>query len=550
MPLDAPEPARPVEPLKVVDNIEDVPEIEITPAEKDKMSADPKTVAVMMSFRADDKWKELAERTPPQDLADERIMKSFRIKMDEMRGFINAALRNELSSTLSVFNVENFSAEHTGKIENHNEFLAFSNKIDKAFEQIFADPQAKEVDSAAVELVNILARTNQQIANDYEHERIAVWNKGHAETGHEHECPEMNAIKVGSTIKVVNLEGDPIDATVVAHTPSGALVVEYVDKQYYNNYRYKFDASHKIMETKGQRTVGIDEYMLYNQQGAVANENREVSNEQSQLIVSLWPRGFESDKFKQGATGDCYLLAGWESIKTNYPDVNRLMAETIRAIPGEGKGYVVNFKGVPGRDIIVTEAELLMLDGTGKAIQIGAKGDRILELAYAKLVQARKSGEIEARTMEDMIDLYDDKGTVKKELEVEGGQAVGVFVDILGTSFKKGAPSNKGMMRDVLANYEAGMLAVAGSTQSPENHEGGKPADTETYIVLDTKGVQQKIYHEHAYSVKSVDSKNGTIVLVDPHNTAAESMIFTHEIFVENFDHLDLIATQQKQNAS
>ena len=505
-------------------------------------------LAEKMLQKSEQKWQELAARTPPEDLADPRITASLRMKMDEMRGLIKAAINDELPSQLAEYTMASTEPRDGSTLEKGGRYALFEAKIDEAFDRIFADPQGLKKDDIEVVLTGMLAQTDQQAAHAYEQERVAEWNKRLHPTdapvaGHEHESPEMAAVPVGSTIKVVNLAGEPVDATVVGRATTGALVVEYMDAKYDNNYFVTTDEKNNIVQQKEHRTVGIDEYLRYNSVTGAVAENHESSEQQNNLIATLWPHGFEHDDFRQGATSDCYFLAAWESIKKNYPDVCQLMVETITAVPGDGNGYVVNFKGVPGRDIIITENELMRFDGSGKAVQEGAKGNRILELAYAKLVQARISGETAQHTAADAISMYDDSGQVKKGLDFEMGIALGAFKDILGASFRKKIVEGKDNMQLALKGYDNETLATAGSMQLPTKSEGREKTDVNTYTIIDAKGSPCLIAYSHAYSVREVNNEAGTITLINPYHTS-EPIVLRQDVFVENFGRLHLMSTQ------
>ena len=539
------------------DTLETERQAEVPLPKLDNIPLGAEISSFLMVKRAKKKMEEIQGLMKPEDMRDPKLLQALNIKKTEVLGFIKSALRNELPSALAKFDVKNVLPDHSDGIKDLEDLDIFSDTINQAIEKVFSDTKTLGIEGLEAQLTGMLGRSDEQIAEDFIRQRIGSYNKQHphpevpeSRINRDFFSPELNAVKVGSTIKVMGLRGKPIDAKVVGHAESGALIVEYRDSKYVgNNYRLIDDNKKEVLQ-KERRLIGIDEYIHCNREGQASNpEQSDDKEKQKQLIDDLWPNGMEHERLRQGGSGDCYFLSAWDAIREKYPEAHELMEGTIRHISW-GEGYAVRFKGIADRDIIVTENDLMRMEGANKSIISGSKGDRILEVAYAKIVSARVSGEKKGSTTMTALDMYTKDGTAKKDLDFEGGVSIKAFADLLGEDGvdKKtfdlipAGFGDKDMIKKAVDAYNESSIATAGSLQKPKD----KKENEDEYDIVDAKGETQKVIYGHAYSVRDIDHTANTITIVNPHDTAREPIVLTKEVFLQQFRTFSIVFMKGK----
>ncbi|MBT3348854.1 hypothetical protein HN954_00210 [bacterium] len=259
----------------------------------------------------------------------------------------------------------------------------------------------------------------------------------------------------------------------------------------------------------------------------------ELSNMSSKtgenVVTSLWGNGIKSEVL-QGNTGDCYLLSTIQTLKQNEDLFKHIVSEMITPVQN---GWKVKFKGhvarnkegkgviLPGKEVMVTRAELYEWKKSNSSLASSADGDLILEKAYADYHHSIKYGEGAGKApVNDSNMAFSFKNSLMVCQDFFGPRA---FTAEL-------AKTTEDITR-VLLNFKKGELITASSARGNKG-EGGR-LDSQFYFVKDVKGKEVKMFKQHAYAVENVDQISKTLTISNPHNTRGEKYTLSFEVFAE-----------------
>lgn len=230
--------------------------------------------------------------------------------------------------------------------------------------------------------------------------------------------------------------------------------------------------------------------------------------------------GVNNISFSQGTkVGDCYLLAGFDSLRDNI-NARAYLANMISK--SENGDIIVKFAGA-GKDITIAASEVnSILNKEG--IVGSVKGVRILERAYGRLIKPERqfrdpsnhdtvilmSGGRPNEAMEAMV-------PAKKDMVCWG-------VDIGDSQFESQyLPMAEKYLSYFMGNKEKSVLVANTRRNLPNAAQG------HNHILSEIDGV--KIAQTHAYSVKDVDMLNKTVTVSNPWDSNSRAVIGFNDFF-------------------
>ena len=183
--------------------------------------------------------------------------------------------------------------------------------------------------------------------------------------------------------------------------------------------------------------------------------------------------------FKQGSTGDCWLLAGIKG-SADSPIGKEIIKNSIKRRP-DGN-FEVTFKGAPGKVFTVTKEEL-----GRKGLSTGDVDVRILERAAEKFY----------------VNDDPERRAIKGKNILDGGYNHQATNLILGKgsyyNIDKSDKDNNAKIMDLLRD---------------------KAKDENTILIVSFDKTDKTVLDKHAYSVRSVDEQAGIVRLINPHDTS------------------------------
>lgn len=212
-------------------------------------------------------------------------------------------------------------------------------------------------------------------------------------------------------------------------------------------------------------------------------------------VKNILPNGKIDRDFKQGASGDCWLLASIKAIALK-PEGLKILNDSITT---DTNGNVtVNLKGVE-QSYTFTQAEMLM----NNQMSSGDLDVRALEMAIDKYLYENKNNSFEANDLNGNL----AKTAYKILLDKEGED-----LEITNENIDKFNQPNF-----VATVYNASNL-------------------NKTIYALNNKQENVELIDEHAYSVVRSDEKY--VYIINPHDTSEELKI-TRENFINFFQYLE-----------
>ncbi|MBL4693841.1 FHA domain-containing protein, partial [Candidatus Gracilibacteria bacterium] len=257
-------------------------------------------------------------------------------------------------------------------------------------------------------------------------------------------------------------------------------------------------------------------------------QNFEIEQQRvAQMIGELYNGNIEED-FEQGQIGNCYMLAALKALKNDPQLMKTMLAKTIRKV-GRGR-WEVRFLGAESSTpIIVTEANLRQWRRHKSGKMKGAKGDQILEVAYAQL-KASRAGR-------GAMDI-DARG----DYAVEGGHAHRALHDLLGPFAQKrklyqfgGLANGPAVERQAIDFIRNAFISKNGEYVVTATTTWVAAGDSATFSI---EG--KTFHHSHAYAVVGYDAKTDSVLLSNPHDSAKNIKISLHG-FLRGFAQVNYI---------
>lgn len=209
--------------------------------------------------------------------------------------------------------------------------------------------------------------------------------------------------------------------------------------------------------------------------------------------------GLIDENFKQGNTGDCWLLSGINSM-VSTPEGRQLVNESIKL--DKNGNYEITLKGV-NKTYTVTPQEL--------------KGSNNLS-----------TGDGDLRAVEIAVDKYFREAVPQGRPDIKGntcGKAFELFTD-KPVKTAQSSEDRTNFLNDIQKNKN-NIAAVTGASQKI-------PKDINATV----NGEKVKIYSSHAYTILNVDDKN--VYLINPHDTK-NTITMNKEDYLKYFDLLSTI---------
>lgn len=220
------------------------------------------------------------------------------------------------------------------------------------------------------------------------------------------------------------------------------------------------------------------------------------------------PNGKIDRSYKQGQTGDCWLLAGIQSLAMT-PQGKKLLDNAVKV--DKNGNATVTLKGV-GKKYTVTARDL-------------------------KCSNELSTGDTDVRALEIAMDRYFRESVTAEEgsqADIDGN-SVGKGLALLGDPSKtKEYAGQREVAQGIVALANSGMKGKAAVTGMSGNID---PRDIKAY---DENGKRVQVYNAHAYSVQEI-ALDG-ITLVNPHDTS-HTLKMSLEDYIKHFNLLGVTDT-------
>ena len=210
------------------------------------------------------------------------------------------------------------------------------------------------------------------------------------------------------------------------------------------------------------------------------------------------PNGKLDGTFKQGNTGDCWLLAGIQGLS---------MTKEGKAILE--KSVKVDNKG----NATVT------LNGVGKTYKITARD--------LKCSNELSTGDTDIRALEIAMDRYFREEMPNGNADIDGNTVSKAF-ELLADPKRTLATGGQRGVATVLADIQANGLKSRASLTGMTGNVNPKGMDA-----TNEKGEKVKMYNGHAYTIKGAD--NNYVYLINPHDTSSTIKIPVKQ-YLEKFN--------------
>lgn len=212
-------------------------------------------------------------------------------------------------------------------------------------------------------------------------------------------------------------------------------------------------------------------------------------------VNNILPNGKIDRDFKQGTSGDCWLLASIKAIALK-PEGLKILNDSITT--DANGNVIVNLKGVD-QSYTFTQAEILMNN-------------------------QMSSGDLDVRALEMAIDkyLYENKNNSFEANDLNGNLAKTAYKILLDKEGEDLEITNENIDKFNQPNFVATVYNSSNSNK--------------TIYALNNKQENVELIDEHAYSVVRSDEKY--VYIINPHDTSEELKI-TRENFINFFQYLE-----------
>ena len=220
------------------------------------------------------------------------------------------------------------------------------------------------------------------------------------------------------------------------------------------------------------------------------------------------PNGKIDRSYKQGQTGDCWLLAGIQSLAMT-PHGKKMLDNAVKV---DKKGNAtVTLKGV-GKKYTVTARDLKC----SNELSTGDTDVRALEIAMDRYFRESVTAEQDSRADID-------------------GNSVGKALALLGDPNKTVEfMGQRNVAKGIVALADSGMKGKAAVTGMSGNID---PSDIKAF---DERGKKVQVYNAHAYSIQEI-AVDG-ITLINPHDTS-HTLKMSLEDYIKHFNLLGVTDT-------
>ena len=227
-----------------------------------------------------------------------------------------------------------------------------------------------------------------------------------------------------------------------------------------------------------------------------------------QTAIPERPNGKIDKSYKQGQTGDCWLLAGIQSLAMT-PQGKKMLDNAVKV---DKKGNAtVTLKGV-GKKYTVTARDLKC----SNELSTGDTDVRALEIAMDRYFRESVTAEQDSRADID-------------------GNSVGKALALLGDPNKTVEfMGQRNVAKGIVALADSGMKGKAAVTGMSGNID---PSDIKAF---DERGKKVQVYNAHAYSIQEI-AVDG-ITLINPHDTS-HTLKMSLEDYIKHFNLLGVTDT-------
>ena len=303
----------------------------------------------------------------------------------------------------------------------------------------------------------------------------------------------------------------------------------------------EWNSKRKKSKNKNRLVNKIKNLFISNPKKAI-QELKNINPEQKKLLIDLFPKGIEISHFKQGNTGDCYLLAVLHVIK-RHPVAPYIFSKMIKqkskdsweiTFPGETEPIIVNESDLKGQLILDREKGEYKFKHT----VTGQKGDKMLEVAFARLRKRKLSSQQQNKPAQTMAIV--ESGWMKEALnaflkDIKQGKVLEIGDRFHRLNNKKEYQEKiEAKLKKFSQNPHTFLLTVATPSNIPTPYMRKTGSDSEGRIryYMDPA---KKFVQNHAYSITAVDTNKRLITISNPHDTKIKEYTISYEQFFDYF---------------
>jgi len=228
-----------------------------------------------------------------------------------------------------------------------------------------------------------------------------------------------------------------------------------------------------------------------------------------QTEVPARPNGKLDGTFRQGNTGDCWLLSGLQALSMTKE--GKAILEKAVKVDAQGNATVT-------------------LENVGKTYKITARD--------LKCSNELSTGDTDFRALEIAVDRYFREEMPGGDADIDGNTSSKAFEVLLGSDNIRSAGNPRSLatlLEDVQAKGMKGRAGVTGIAGFVD------PSDI---VATNEKGESVKMYNGHAYTFKSVD--DNYVYLINPHNSASTIKV-SKEQYLSKFSVLSIVDLNGKK---